>query len=358
MFWCVILLQVIPDQVATPVSNISQTEKLTWSLKIFRTEGFRDKANMYESSQTSQGTIKARHKAEGQRIEEDNRDNTSALLELRDIEDELQILHQLFERQSKVISSMHSTYLRPEIRERTANGRGFLGEAAKRLGEYTHQTQEMVQRVRNTRSDYDKLLQMVQRQAQVDEVRLSRLHADLASAQSRSVMIFTTFTVIFLPLTFFTGLFGMNTREWGGGDYLPLRTIGLVSLPASVVLVAASLVLAWSTTARRAVNWVGQSYAAVWRGVVEGPVGKGVKMMVDKTRGGEAKGEERREAKAAKKAAAEGMGEEASDFWDRHRLERERGYRIPEKNRRGGEGGGGGRGSWRWGKGSSREERR
>ena len=67
---------------------------------------------MYET-QNSQGKIKARHKAEGQRIEEDNRDNTSALLELRDIEDELQILQHLFERQSKVISSMHSTFLRP-----------------------------------------------------------------------------------------------------------------------------------------------------------------------------------------------------------------------------------------------------
>lgn len=42
-----------------------------------------------------------------------------------------------------------------------------------------------------TIGQFDKLLQMVQRQAQVDEVRLQRLQADLASAQSRSVMIFT-----------------------------------------------------------------------------------------------------------------------------------------------------------------------
>ena len=37
---------------------------------------------------------------------------------------------------------------------------------------------------------------MVQRQAQVDEVRLQRLQADLASAQSRSVMIFTVSIVV------------------------------------------------------------------------------------------------------------------------------------------------------------------
>ena len=36
---------------------------------------------------------------------------------------------------------------------------------------------------------------MVQRQAQVTEVRLARLQADLASAQSRSVMIFTVSSI-------------------------------------------------------------------------------------------------------------------------------------------------------------------
>ncbi|KAI5461706.1 hypothetical protein BGZ63DRAFT_487646 [Mariannaea sp. PMI_226] len=324
-------------------------EKLTSSLKTFRAEGLRNKA-MNEPSQTSSGTIKARHLAEGQRAEEDNRDNTSALLELRDIEDELQMLLHLFERQSKVINSMHSTYARPEIRDRTANGRIFLAEALKRLSEYVHQTQEMMQRVRNTRNDYDKLLQMVQRQAQVDEVRLSRLHADLASTQSRSVMVFTTFTVIFLPLSFFTGLFGMNTREWGGGDYLPLATIGAIAVPSSFVLVVTSLILAWSETARRFTRWL--TTAAV--------------MPRKKRRGGGGSsraglaGEEGEPSStsgwARSSKARGGIVQETSDFWERHRLERERGYQIPEKNKRNvarAEG----RGSWRWGKGSSKEEK-
>ncbi|KAG4277272.1 hypothetical protein FPRO04_07569 [Fusarium proliferatum] len=245
------------------------TEKLTSSLKTFRAEGFRDKASAYEPVENKARSIRARHKAEGRRAEEDNRDNTSALLELRDIEDELLILVHLFERQSKVVSSMLSTYTRPELRDRTANGRLFLSEAIKKVSEYTHQAQEMIQRVRSTRNDYDKLLQMVQRQAQVDEVRLSRLHADLASAQSRSVMIFTTFTVIFLPLTFFTGLFGMNTQEWGGENNLSLKTIGTISLPASFALVVFSLVAAFSTNARLLIKWLVHVYrhmmSWVWR---------------------------------------------------------------------------------------------
>ncbi|EWG46058.1 hypothetical protein FVEG_06654 [Fusarium verticillioides 7600] len=306
------------------------TEKLTSSLKTFRAEGFRDKASAYEPVENKARSIRARHKAEGRRAEEDNRDNTSALLELRDIEDELLILVHLFERQSKVVSSMLSTYTRPELRDRTANGRLFLSEAIKKVSEYTHQAQEMIQRVRSTRNDYDKLLQMVQRQAQVDEVRLSRLHADLASAQSRSVMIFTTFTVIFLPLTFFTGLFGMNTQEWGGENNLSLKTIGTISLPASFALVVFSLVAAFSTNARLLIKWLAHVYrhmmSWVWRTLCKPAVAKVADML---PRGNERQREER-DSRSGKRV----LREEMSDFWERHRLERDRGYTVPEKNKR------------------------
>lgn len=306
------------------LTNWDQTEKLTSSLKTFRAEGFRDKAFAYEPVENKARSIRARHKAEGRRAEEENRDNTSALLELRDIEDELLILLHLFERQSKVVSSMHSIYTRPEMRDRTANGRVFLNEALKKLAEYIHQAQEMIARVRNTRNDYDKLLTMVQRQAQVDEVRLSRLHADLASAQSRSVMIFTTFTVIFLPLTFFTGLFGMNTQEWGGENNLPLRTIGLISLPASVFLIVASLIAAWSTSVRRVFKWISRLYIQMV-GLISDELFEPVRRKLRKRRKGTRMegGDTRR-----------GVVTETSDFWERHRLERERGYQVPEKNRR------------------------
>ncbi|KAF5558410.1 hypothetical protein FMEXI_384 [Fusarium mexicanum] len=306
------------------------TEKLTSSLKTFRAEGFRDKASAYEPVENKARSIRARHKAEGRRSEEDNRDNTSALLELRDIEDELLILVHLFERQSKVVSSMLSTYTRPELRDRTTNGRLFLSEAIKKVSEYTHQAQEMIQRVRSTRNDYDKLLQMVQRQAQVDEVRLSRLHADLASAQSRSVMIFTTFTVIFLPLTFFTGLFGMNTQEWGGENNLSLKTIGTISLPASFALVVFSLVAAFSTNARLLIKWLAHLYrhmmSWVWRTLCKPAVAKMADMLPQVNE----RQRDERDSRSGKRV----LREEMSDFWERHRLERDRGYAVPEKNKR------------------------
>ncbi|KAM3510333.1 hypothetical protein MY11210_005951 [Beauveria gryllotalpidicola] len=314
------------------------TEKLTLSLKEFRTEGVRDKTFDFEPVENRMRFIRARHKEEGRRAERENRDNTSALLELRDIGDELVTLLHLFERQSKVISSMHTIYAHAELREHTINGRIFLDEALKKVSEYVEQVEAMVRRVHDTRDDYDKLLQMVQRQAQVDEVRLSRLQADVAGAQSRSVMIFTVFTVIFLPLTFFTGLFGMNTREWGGGNNLSLRTIGAIALPSSVFIIVASLVVAWSTTVRRLFGSFLQGvrrmqeyfYVFLWDPSLRAlhALAGYVSWGKDVAQEGEAEG-------SRSSGGSGGLRREASDFWERHRLERDRAYRIPQVNKRG-----------------------
>ncbi|PHH58818.1 hypothetical protein CDD81_4356 [Ophiocordyceps australis] len=314
-------------------------ENLTCSLKDFRVEGFRDKAFDYEPVENKPSSIRARHQAEGRRAERENRDSTSALLELRDIEDELLTLGHLFDSQTLTLQAMHSTYERPELRSKTARGRGFLTEALGRLRAYTQAANDMLARVRATRDDYDKLLQMVQRQAQVDEVRISRLHADLASAQGRSVMIFTTYTVIFLPLTFFTGLFGMNTAEWGGGNNLSLYTICSVAVPGSAALVALSLVLAFSTRARRVVKGTGR---VCEQGLEMGSwaLGGVVGVLVGKMRELGILGRGEGEEEEGRRRRRKGVEREASDFWERHKLEREKGYEIPEKNRaRRGEGG-------------------
>ncbi|PMB70145.1 hypothetical protein BM221_004794 [Beauveria bassiana] len=315
------------------------TEKLTLSLKEFRTEGVRDKTFDFEPVENRLRFIRARHKEEGRRAERENRDNTSALLELRDIGDELVTLLQLFERQSKVISSMHAIYARAELREHTVNGRIFLDEASKKVTEYIEQVKAMIRRVHDTRDDYDKLLQMVQRQAQVDEVRLSRLHADVAGAQSRSVMIFTVFTVIFLPLTFFTGLFGMNTQEWGGDNNLSLKTIGVISLPASVFLIVASLVVAWSTTVRRLFGSFQEGVRRVqeyfWVFLWD-PSMRALHALAGYVSWGKDVDQEG-EAEGSRSSGGGGSGalqREASDFWERHRLERDRAYRIPQVNKR------------------------
>jgi len=210
---------------------------MTVALKRFRTHALLDEEADVDELE--------RQKIVVERAEAENRETTSALLELRDLEDELLTLTSLFQTQLKCIKETRDTCSRTELRDIASHGRQYLEEALGKVDEYEKQVGSMIERVRNTRDDFARLLEMVQRQAQVDQARLSRQQA----LQNRSVLIFTTFTVIFLPLSFFTSLFGMNTREWGGGDFLSLSTIGAISLPTSAVLIAAALYLAWSSRA-------------------------------------------------------------------------------------------------------------
>jgi hypothetical protein len=193
---------------------------------------------------------------------------------------------------------------------------------------------------------------MVQRQAQVDEVRLQRLQADLASAQGRSVVIFTTFTVIFLPLSFFTSLFGMNTYEWGGENFPRLGTIGLISLPSSAALIFVALVAAWSTRVRRFFVDIGHYF----RNQIEdvgAAMGRMATWMLEKVTGGSGERKRlklkmkrqrqrqqweklkmRQKTVKGKRKMHKEMSTESGDFWERHRLERDDAYVIPVANRR------------------------
>lgn len=172
------------------------------------------------------------------------------------------------------------------------------------------------------------MLEMVQRQAQVDEVRWSRLQAELASSQNLSVMIFTTFTVIFLPLTFFTGLFGMNTIEWQDEDVPSLKEIGAISLPASALLIVLSLVGAFSWRVQRAFKTTFRAVRSSWR------VAKGVYAeRLEPTSRKEAKTRRREEKKRRLMEEKMAHNDEGYDFWAM--IKRRQGdvrYRIPEQN--------------------------
>ncbi|KAF5876175.1 putative ankyrin repeat protein [Botrytis fragariae] len=310
------------------------TEKMTTSFKDFRARGFRAKADDNDDLRTS--SIRAKHALEGKIAEEQNRENTSALLELRDIEDELNTLKTLFNGQMTEIRIMLDVY---EKRKLTTNGLVFLRNAEEYLEEYTQHVEKMMENAKNTRDDFDKLLGMIQRQAQVDEVRLARYQADLASAQSRSVMIFTVFTVIFLPLSFFTGLFGMNVREWGGGDYLPLRTVGVIAIPTSSALITLALIIAWSIRIRHLFNYIGKKLSHIYTSIHE-HVNKAIEGILetekDFGRRSKLKGLRQRKKKRKLEKEQTRLHDEDWDFWESHKERREKDYKIPNKNRKSG----------------------
>lgn len=177
---------------------------------------------------------------------------------------------------------------------------------------------------------YEKLLEMAQRQAQVDDVRWSRLQTELASSQNLSVMIFTIFTVIFLPLSFFTSLFGMNTLEWGGVGYPSLGFIGEISLPVSAFMILLTLVAAFSAHVQVAFKSCGRQLCKAWASVYRGwkrvePVAR---RRAKETRRVEKERERLGERERRRK-------ERSYDFWATVRRQRTLGhsYEIPDLNR-------------------------
>ncbi|KAI1115569.1 hypothetical protein F5Y14DRAFT_410352 [Nemania sp. NC0429] len=329
------------------------TERMTSSLKEFRMQShtkMNDDSDSDDPDDNSTETIKKRHKRELERAERQNRENTSAVLELRDMEDELHTLLNLFTEQQDTIKAMKASSEKSEGQTFTEFGREYLKEALRRLEEYDKQVHDMLIRVDGTRKDYEKLQEMIQRQAQVDEVRWSRLQAELATSQNLSVMIFTTFTVIFLPLSFFTSLFGMNTQEWGGPDannFLSLKLIGAISLPASAFVITLTLIAAFSGRMQSLIKMTYRASQAILelcarppRAFIQGVLARLEPAEESGSSANKNKNKKNKKSRRARKLEERRLRRQKRDggydFWARVRAERrdEYDYEIPETNRK------------------------
>ena len=127
---------------------------MTKSFKDFRSLGFRDKSTEYDSDNLIM-SIKERHKREGVLSEKQNRDDTSAMLELRDIHDELDTLQKLFSEQKDTIEQMVEIYKHEVYSQISQNGLSILSNAQEKLKEYTHQVDQMIKNASRTRTDVD-----------------------------------------------------------------------------------------------------------------------------------------------------------------------------------------------------------
>ncbi|KAH8755439.1 hypothetical protein F5882DRAFT_482176 [Hyaloscypha sp. PMI_1271] len=128
------------------------------------------------------------------------------------------------------------------------------------------------------------LLDLKQKHASVIEARSARKGMQAASddaeattsltyqavRQGWSIMLFTIVTIIFLPLSFFSSLFGMNAKEFVSGDY-SLVLYSEIMYPASLFIICLSLGLAFNINFRflfllawrKIFEWTG--FSAFWR---------------------------------------------------------------------------------------------
>ncbi|KAE8353501.1 hypothetical protein BDV28DRAFT_148002 [Aspergillus coremiiformis] len=224
------------------------TESTTRSFKRFRTRGFITRPADY--NRTPEGkTLTASEREERDRgVADQNREDLSTLLELRDIMDELGTILKLLEQQTATVKLMAQYF------EDKGYGKIFIDSALSRLEDYRTQVTDMRENAHLAQKAVENLLDLKQKQANVDESRITRWQAEVTQNQSQSVMIFTIFTVIFLPLSFFTSLFGVNVREWSGQETNPSWAYVLaISGPTSFGIILIALSMAFSESLRDSV---------------------------------------------------------------------------------------------------------
>ncbi|KMK62050.1 hypothetical protein Y699_02891 [Aspergillus fumigatus Z5] len=224
------------------------TESVTKSFKRFRNRGFTINPAQHNKTADGRTMTEAERDERDIRVAKENREDLSALLELRDIMDELGTIMKLLEQQTTTVKTMARYF------EDRGYGKAFVEATLARLDEYHNQVQEMRDNTILAQKAVENLLDLKQKQANVDESRLARWEAEVTQTQSRSVMVFTIFTVIFLPLSFFTSLFGINVREWSGTETNPdFRLMFLIAGPSSVAIIVIALLLAFNETLRETV---------------------------------------------------------------------------------------------------------
>ena len=193
----------------------------------------------------------------------DNRDDLDAVLELRDIDDELGTIEKLLAEQRKCVSEMVSQF--DELR--TSLYLGYKGyflvkEVQQMLSGYESHVAAMKKSAEAAQEAFEKLLDMKQKQANIVEAHLAREQNEVAAEQSRSVMIFTIFTIIFLPLSFFASVFGINAREWSNIPTNPslhriLVYMGSISLAVIIIALLVAFNRATRKIVQRAWRWIG-----------------------------------------------------------------------------------------------------
>jgi len=180
---------------------------------------------------------------------------TNLVKEVKDIIDELNIISCLGRQQQAVMGpfTRHMFYQLPETDEMDFHD-------STRLGNHIVELQKSAKATYSALRD---LLDLKQKQASVIEARSARKDAQASSDQAAastslayeavkqgwSIMLFTIVTIIFLPLSFFTSLFGMNAKELISGNF-SLAFYSEIMYPVSFVIICISLGLAFNTNFR------------------------------------------------------------------------------------------------------------
>ncbi|KAI1390408.1 uncharacterized protein F4822DRAFT_401845 [Hypoxylon trugodes] len=145
------------------------------------------------------------------------------LKEVMDIIDELKIMIRIMEEQLMVIETFIKQFEQLSSSETslTASSRKSTLICAKRLQtsvrSRTGEMKTLFELARKSADALKDLLALKQQQASVIEAREAVRNGEEVYKQGQSIMLFTVITIIFLPLSFMSSLFGMNVVQLNSG---------------------------------------------------------------------------------------------------------------------------------------------
>ena len=194
------------------------------------------------------------------------------LMEMKDLDEEIKIILKIIGTQKDCVKLLQNRYQDLVRLGRSILGSKLLEEAHQALNEYGDQLNAIRRDGEAITSSFRVLLTMRQQHVKIEEAVLARREsvlarrsAEAATAQPRSILVFTVFTVIFLPLSFFTSLFGMNAREWSGQETDPnLTTILVIMIIIPILVTILALSLAFSSAVRRKMRTIWKKVWAFW----------------------------------------------------------------------------------------------
>lgn len=209
---------------------------MTRSYKSFRKEGFSVRPDVYNRKKNGEPMTSDEKQGRDRDVEKESKEDFSSLLELRDVFDELNIIRKLFQEQRDTLSTMVEHYKgadrlpgaqssttnlsissqeAAETHEPSMTGLDYLRETEGTLDIFEKHVTDMIDSATKAEkavrsflakliftadceTQYSNLLDIKQKQANVDESRLARFQIDATAAQGRSILVFTIFTIIFV----------------------------------------------------------------------------------------------------------------------------------------------------------------
>ncbi|KAJ8127284.1 hypothetical protein O1611_g6350 [Lasiodiplodia mahajangana] len=171
------------------------------------------------------------------------RDDIEDLRQIKDIQDELNIMNSLFHVQKEVFQTMRQTIQEEKRRNRPPTARGKQSNQYIAIFSPEAVIERNINEVKRLESLAEKAADAVERllalkQKQADLILTTKIYNinDATDRQGKTIMTFTTVTIIFLPLSFLASFLALDIKQFPrDGDKLSLAwVLEITSVPELV----------------------------------------------------------------------------------------------------------------------------